>query len=205
MKITMAPTGPLSVNTYYVLDENSKKSFIVDPGGYDPALAGRIKEDGAALEYVVLTHGHGDHIGGVAAFLAEFPEAKLVASKHELEMLSNIGMNFSNYFGEGIALEPDVCVDDGDILEVGGMSLKFIHTPGHSPGGLCVLVEDCLFSGDTLFCRSVGRTDFPGSSFAELAKSIREKLFALPESTKVFPGHMEETQIGYEMRHNPFV
>ena len=114
-------------------------------------------------------------------------------------------MNFSNYFGNEIILAPDVYVDDGDSLMLGSIEVKFIHTPGHSPGGLCILAGDYLFSGDTLFAQSVGRTDFPGSSYAELKKSIHEKLFTLPENTKVLPGHMGETEIGFEKRNNPFV
>jgi len=206
MKVIKALTGPMDVNTYYAADENEKKGFIVDPGGYDGGLAKKIREDGVSIEYIILTHGHGDHTGGVAAFMREFPDAKLVASKYEKEMLSDSRMNFSAYFGEETAaIVPDIYIDDGDVLNVGGLELKFMHTPGHSPGGLCILVGDILFSGDTLFRESIGRTDFPGCSFAALEKSIREKLFVLPDSTRVLPGHMGETKIGFEKRNNPFV
>ena len=191
MKITRYHTGPLAVNTYYVVDENTKKGFIVDPGGYDKALFTRVKEEDVTLEYVILTHGHYDHIGGVAALQREFQEVKLVAS--------------SRYSEDDETLAPDVCVDDADVLSVGGIKLHFFHTPGHTPGGICVLASGYLFSGDTLFQQSIGRTDFVGSSFKAIEKSIKEKLYTLPDDTIVLPGHMGETEIGFEKRNNPFV
>lgn len=205
MKISLYQTGPLAVNTYYAVDEKTNKAFLVDPGGYDSSLAGEIKDGNVSLEYIILTHGHSDHIGGVKAFMEEFPGAKLAASKFEVEMLKNPGMNFSNYFGEELILTPDIFIEDGDVLKVGELELLFMHTPGHSPGGLCFLVEKILFSGDTLFAQSIGRTDFPESSYEQLKKSIHEKLFVLPDDTIVLPGHMGETEIGFEKRHNPFV
>jgi len=205
MKISKIPTGPLSVNTYYVFDENTNKGFIVDPGGYDASLAKLIKADNVTISYIILTHAHHDHIGGVDAFMKEFPEAKLVASKYEKEMLEDSEANFSNYFGQKMTLKPHIYVDDGETLNAGGLELKFIHTPGHTPGGMCIYVGNCLFSGDTLFQQSIGRTDFPGSSFAKLKKAIHEKLFVLPDNTRVYPGHMGETEIGLEKRNNPFV
>ena len=205
MKIMRIPTGALDVNTYYVVDEATNKGFLVDPGGYDNSLAQMIKQSNVSLTYIILTHGHHDHMGGVFDFMNEFPDAKLVACIHEKGILEDAEANFSNYFGENVKLAADIYVDDNDTLEVGELTLKFLHTPGHTPGGLCILSGDSLFSGDTLFRQSIGRTDFPGSSFPALKKAIHEKLFVLPESTMVYPGHMDPTDIGFEKRNNPFV
>ena len=205
MKVMRIPTGALAVNTYYVTAATVNQGFIVDPGGYDDYLTKRIKAADVSIQYIILTHGHHDHMGGVSEFMKEFPSAKLVACIHEKEILEDSNANFSNYFGGGMTLKPDIYVDDGDTLEVGELTLRFIHTPGHTPGGLCIYVGELLFSGDTLFRQSVGRTDFPGSSFVDLKRAINEKLFILPETTKVYPGHMEETDIAFEKRNNPFV
>ena len=205
MKVKRLHTGQMEVNTYYVLDEATNTGFIVDPGGYDASLTKLIKENNVTIPYIILTHGHHDHTGGVNAFMKQFPDAELVASKYEKEMLADANANFSKYFGQPLSFEADVYVDDGDVLNVGELELKFYHTPGHTPGGMCIHVNNCLFSGDTLFRQSIGRTDFPGSSFAQLKKAIHEKLFVLPEDTRVLPGHMDETEIGLEKRKNPFV
>jgi glyoxylase-like metal-dependent hydrolase (beta-lactamase superfamily II) len=109
--------------------------------------------------------------------------------------------------GMQISIAPDITVGEGETLKCGNMTMKFTMTPGHSPGGMCIIMEgeDVVFSGDTLFCQSIGRTDFPGCSFEALIDSIREKLFILPDETKVYPGHMGETQIGFEKKYNPFL
>jgi glyoxylase-like metal-dependent hydrolase (beta-lactamase superfamily II) len=205
MKITRIPTGALSVNTYYVTSETTKKGFLVDPGGYDRSLTKMIRAANESLTHIILTHGHHDHMGGVVDFMKEFPDAKLVASIHEKIILEDADANFSNYFGYSIKLTPDIYVEDNDTLEIGELTLKFLHTPGHTPGGMCIHVGDSLFSGDTLFRQSIGRTDFPGSSFPALKRAIHEKLFVLPDSTTVYPGHMDITDIGFEKRNNPFV
>jgi len=205
MNISVYQTGELGVNTYYAVCEKTMKGFLIDPGGYDKRIANKVKSENVSLEYIILTHGHGDHIGGVKAFMKEFPEAKLVASVAEKEMLVDPVLNFSSYFGEELVFYPDIFVKDGDVISVGELELNILHTPGHSPGGICILVEKILFSGDTLFAQSIGRTDFQGSSFSQLKKSIHEKLFVLPDDTRVLPGHMGETDIGFEKRHNPFV
>lgn len=205
MKVTNLPSGPLAVNTYLVEDESTKKGFIVDPGGYNPQLTKKIASEGIDIQYIILTHGHGDHIGGVMQHKEELPNVKVVADEAELPMLSDPQMNMSTMLGGAAAVTPDITVKDGDTLTVGSLELKFLHTPGHSPGGMCISVGRALFSGDTLFCASIGRTDFPGSSFQDLSDSIKNKLYVLPDDTRVFPGHMEPTSIGYEKENNPFV
>nr|WP_315019544.1 MBL fold metallo-hydrolase [uncultured Aminipila sp.] len=206
MQINCIPSGALGVNTYYVRDENTNKGFIVDPGGFSPSMENLIKKDRCDVEYIILTHGHGDHIGGVKDYLSLFPNAQLVACIHEKEFLANPRLNMSrDCCGTEIGLEANIWVDDNDTLEIGGLRLKFLYTPGHTPGGMCILVGNVLFSGDTLFQQSIGRTDFPGGSFPQLKNAIHTKLFTLPEDTMVYPGHMGSTNIGLEKRSNPFV
>lgn len=207
MKITNLPSGALQVNTYLAVDEETNKGFIVDPGGYNPALTKMVKDENIDIEYIILTHGHSDHICGVKEHLEDFPGARVVADKEEEPMLHDVRFNFSAEFGMPYTVDADIYVTDGDEINVGNINLKFFHTPGHSPGGMCIYAEkeNVLFSGDTLFRQSIGRTDFPGCSFEALAESIKEKLFVLPDETQVFPGHMGSTQIGFEKRNNPFV
>lgn len=206
MKITRYMTGPIQANTYLVYDEETKKGFMVDPGGYEPRITAQIKDENVELEYIILTHGHGDHIGGVEGFRKDFPQAKVVACREEEKMLHDPVANCSiEMFRKSIIVDADILVGDKDTLSVGNMELTFIHTPGHTEGGMCIYTDKHLFSGDTLFCRSIGRTDFPGGNFDDIIKSIKEKLFAFLDDTKVLPGHMGETTIGDEKRGNPFV
>ena len=207
MKITNLPSGALQVNTYLAVDEETNKGFIVDPGGYNPVLTKKVKEENIEIEYILITHGHSDHICGVNEHKAEFEGCKVVAHTAEEPMLHDIRFNFSAEFGTPYTVDADIYVNDGDELKCGNIDLKFFHTPGHSPGGMCIYAEkeNVLFSGDTLFRQSIGRTDFPGCSFKDLAEAIRTKLYVLPEETQVFPGHMGPTQIGFEKRSNPFV
>lgn len=205
MKITNLPSGPLAVNTYLVEDETTKKGFIVDPGGYNPQLTQKIASEGIDIEYIILTHGHSDHIGGVNQHKEEFPNVQVVANAAEVPMLEDPGLNMSSMMGGPVTVTPDLTVKDGDTLKVGNLELKFLHTPGHSPGGMCIVTGNAVFSGDTLFCASIGRTDFPGCSFSDLSDSIRTKLYVLSDDMQVFPGHMGTTTIGYEKENNPFV
>ena len=207
MRITNLPSGALQANTYLAVDEKTNEGFIVDPGGYNKVLTKEVRDNDVKVKYIILTHGHSDHICGVNEHKAEFPDAKIVAYKDEEAMLENPNLNQSPGFGVPYSTKADILVSDGDELKVGDVTLKFIHTPGHTEGGMCIYVKEAkaLFSGDTLFRQSIGRTDFPGGSYKEIMDSIRKKLFLLPDDTNVFPGHMGTTSIGFEKENNPFV
>lgn len=207
MRITNLPSGALQANTYLAVDEKTNEGFIVDPGGYNKVLTKEVRDNDVKIKYIILTHGHSDHICGVNEHKAEFPDAKIVAYEDEEAMLENPNLNQSPGFGVPYSTKADILVSDGDELKVGDVTLKFIHTPGHTEGGMCIYVKEAkaLFSGDTLFRQSIGRTDFPGGSYKEIMDSIRKKLFLLPDDTNVFPGHMGTTSIGFEKENNPFV
>lgn len=205
MKISTFEVGVLSVNCYVISCEKTKKACIVDPGGYSSILDEYVKKNQLKIEFIILTHGHSDHFGGVPKLTADF-HVPLYAHKDEKDILNNASLNFSTYvLGTQMTFEPDRYLNDNEEIKLGELVLKIIHTPGHSPGGICILINDCLFSGDTLFNSSVGRTDFPYSSEKQLIDSIKNKLFSLNDNIKVFPGHGPETSIGYEKKYNPFI
>ncbi|MBO4862564.1 MAG: MBL fold metallo-hydrolase [Firmicutes bacterium] len=188
-------------NAYLVWDEESRKAFIVDPGSALPAAEQTIEKEGLELEYIIITHAHGDHTGGINAFREKYPDVKLVASRAERKLLYDRHASF----GKG-GYTADIEVRDGDVMNVGAIELKFIDCPGHTAGGMSIYADKkVLFSGDTLFHASVGRTDLPGGDWDVLTETIKTKLYVLPDDTVVLPGHMDETTIGWEKRYNPFV
>ena len=199
-------TGPIQVNTYLAYDEETKEGFIVDPGAYCPELTAKAKEAGVDIKYIILTHGHGDHIGGIEGHLKDFPDAKIVAYEDEAEMLENPQYNLSlEVCGKPVSIKADIFVRDKDTLKVGNLELTFIHTPGHSKGGMCIYTAGHLFSGDTLFRQSIGRSDFYGGDYRVLINSIKDRIYVFPDDTKDYPGHMGMTTVGDEKRGNPFV
>jgi glyoxylase-like metal-dependent hydrolase (beta-lactamase superfamily II) len=205
MLIKKYPSGPLEVNSYLVLDEAAKIGVIVDPGGVNQELIAFVNDNSYTIPFILLTHGHSDHIGGVIQYKEIFG-SKVIAYIDEKSMLNNHKLNYSNeVYGKVIEIEADEYVEEDDEVIVGALTFKFIHTPGHTKGGMCILIDDVLFSGDTLFYQSIGRTDFPGSSFKDLKAGIHDKLFKLDKNTRVLPGHMSETTIGFEMENNPFL
>ena len=206
MKIFPYIAGAIQTNVYLVLDEETKHGFIVDPGAHSNKLLEDLEKNEVILDYIILTHAHGDHIGGVEELLELYPNAKLMAGLNELPMMNGKIDNSSREIcGKNIRLNPDKLLEDQENFSCGNMTFKVIETPGHTPGGICLYAPGVLFSGDTLFRQSVGRTDFPGGDTSKLISSIRNKLFVLPEDTLVLPGHMETTDIGFEKRNNYFV
>lgn len=197
-------TGPLDVNCYLVYDTESKKAFMVDPGGVNSAMTSFIEQQKLSIEFIILTHAHADHIGGVPTYQKQF-HAPLYVHEDEIPLLESANYNFSRgVLGQDILLKADRLLKDQEEIPFCGELIKIIHTPGHSPGGICILVQNWLFCGDTLFAGSIGRTDFPLCSTEALMSSIKNKLFVLDPDTIAFPGHGEATTIGHEQKYNPF-
>lgn len=203
--------NPFGENTYILWDEETKDGVIFDPGCSDTQeefeLSSFVLEHKIAVKAVINTHCHLDHVWG-NPFVKETWGCPLYVPEHELLLLRNakkLGMNF------GLTLpdqpEPDVIIEEEGLLEIGSIKLKAIFTPGHAPGEYCFLVAGTgfLVAGDVLFEESIGRTDLPGGNHQTLLRSIKEKLFILPEGTKVFPGHGNPTTIGHEKAYNPFL
>lgn len=207
MKIERFVLGPVGTNCYIARSEETKECFLVDLAACPPELVSHIRNAGLTVRAVLLTHGHFDHIMGLDGFLKEFP-VPVYAFGEEKQLLENAQLNSSaSMLGQPYTFSGAKYVTSDEILDIAGMKIRVIHTPGHTAGGCCYYIEEerVLFSGDTLFRGSVGRTDLPTGSMGVLVHSVREKLFALPDETKVYPGHMEETDIAYEKRYNPFI
>jgi glyoxylase-like metal-dependent hydrolase (beta-lactamase superfamily II) len=209
MQIDRLILGDFQTNCYVVRrDEAAVDCLIVDPGlGADELLAFLSQHQFNPVA-VVITHGHVDHIAGVAALRQQYPKIKVHIHKVDAGLLMDPEANLSALVGSAVETEPaEILLQDGDTVDEAGLQLKVLHTPGHTPGGICLYAESegVVFAGDTLFADSVGRTDFPGGDMDQLIESIRTKLFALPDKTAVHPGHGMRTTIGREKRANPFV
>ncbi|MBQ8559197.1 MAG: MBL fold metallo-hydrolase [Tyzzerella sp.] len=206
MKIEKFVLGSLGTNCYLIENEETKELVVVDPATCPEYLISHVKSNGYNPKAILLTHGHFDHVMGIEGWVKEFG-IPVYLHEEEKEILANPQLNLSAVFGSNYAYEQVKCLKDGDMLDVAGFHFKVIHTPGHTAGGCCYYeeAEEVLISGDTLFRLSVGRSDFPTGNGAVLAKSIREKLFCLPDDVMVYPGHNDLTCIGDERGRNPFV
>lgn len=186
------PVGPIEANCYILGCARTREALVIDPGAEDAVIKKRLKEDGLTAKSVVNTHGHGDHIGANAKM-----ELPVYIHKADAQMLVNPVKNASLMTGMPVTSPPAAkLLEDGDKINAGDLLLEVIHTPGHTPGSICLKVDDILFTGDTLFAEGVGRTDLPGGSETELMRSIKEKLLVLPDTTKIYPGHGPATTIG---------
>ena len=210
MKIDSLILGAFETNCYILRESaTAKNCLIVDAGLGAGELINFLKEHKLNPVAVVLTHGHIDHIAGVAALRAEFADIKVYIHKADGKMLTEEEQIRFQTTLAGVQFNgcpADLFVEDGVIIEQAGIKLQVLHTPGHTPGGICLYSKDegIVFTDDTLFAGSIGRTDFPGGSMSKLLNSIKEKLFTLPDETKVYPGHGPITTIAQEKAHNQF-
>ena len=204
LKVGCIVLGILANNCYFVHREGEYETIMIDPSAQGDKLFTRLREKGLTVTTILLTHGHFDHIMGVNE-MREISGAKVYACEDELELLGDPVQNSSYKVGKSYTVKPDVLLKDGEVVTVGSVNLKVIKTPGHTIGGCCFYSEEdgVLFSGDTLFYESVGRTDFETGDVVALKQSVA-KLLKLPDDVKVYPGHGEFTTIGHEKMYNPF-
>ena len=193
---------PIENNNYLIIDEESKEAALIDCSAIDDAIELELKKNGATLKYILLTHGHFDHISGIknernAQVLMHSADNEWVTQVNTyLPMLGMPAMDVPRI---------DKFIEDNEIIKLGNLEIKVIHTPGHTQGGVCYYVEGNLFSGDTIFRESVGRCDLPGGDYNQIVDSIEQRIFTLPDEVVIYPGHGKTTTVGWEKVHNSFM
>lgn len=203
MRIEKIPVGPIQANCYIISCETTNEGIIIDPGADPVGLIDKIEKLDLKIKYILLTHGHHDHIGAVKE-IKEKTKAPICIHSLDKEMLENPELNLSSMFYQPTTISCDIELKEGDKLSMGNTMLKIIHTPGHTPGGISILGDHEVFTGDTLFAGSIGRTDFPEGNMENILSSVKNKLFILPGDIKVYPGHGPNSTIEHERNTNPF-
>jgi hydroxyacylglutathione hydrolase len=205
IKIKRYMIGPLMANCYIVWSDLEHTGIMIDPGGWSDAIEKDIRQEQIQIKKILLTHGHYDHIAGLSEAV-NYTKAKVYIHEQDAECLSSSGRNISLMLGQSKVFPPaDVYLQGKEKIEVNSeLTFSVLHTPVHTPGGVCYISDDMMFTGDTLFLGSVGRTDFPGGSYPEIIQSVKQ-LMEYPEDTVVYPGHGEKTTIRFEKKNNPYV
>lgn len=207
MKVRALTVGPIMENCYILYDEKTLDGIIIDPGAEANLILAEVAKLKLHIKYIVDTHGHADHIGANRE-VGEALHCKLAIHEDDVPMLSdpNLNLSSSGYMGKLITSQPaDVILHENDVIEFGNCKLRVIHTPGHTPGGICLVGEGVVMSGDSLFAGSIGRTDFPNGSMRDLIAALKAKIITLNPDLKVYPGHGGPTTIGYERDTNPYL
>lgn len=205
MRLKLFVSPDMGENCYFVIDENTNEAIVIDPGAMAEKLKNVIKNEKYNIKAICLTHSHFDH-AGAAEELREYTNAPVFICEGEEIVAESSVYNLSQMFGEPFTVPYDRVLKDGDVFDFGNLSFKVLLTPGHTPGGCCYYFEKegVVFSGDTLFFASVGRTDFPGGDGKDLIESIKNKIFTLPKETLVYTGHGKNTTVEYEIANNVF-
>lgn len=206
IKLQVITVGSVQTNSYLLYNTDTLEAILIDPGAEAARILKEIEIKELTLKAILLTHGHFDHIMGIKG-IKDSKNVPVYASKLEEDLMKDEYMNCSVMFGCEVTLTPDILFMDKEKLNIAGFNIEVIHTPGHTKGSVCLYIpeEKLLFSGDTLFFESVGRTDLPTGNGIQLSNSIKERLFVLPEDVKVYPGHGNSTSIGYEKNNNPYI
>ena len=205
MIIKQLTVGPIMANCFILGCEETLQAAVIDPGDEADRILQVLAGDKLTVAQIINTHGHFDHVSANKK-LKDATGAPISIHPLDAPMLTSLSSSAAAWgLSAEDSPEPDKTIEDGDTISVGNLTMKVLHTPGHTPGGVSLLVDEAVFVGDTLFQGSIGRTDFPGGDFETLRDSIHSKLFTLDENTTVYPGHNQPTTVGHEKRSNPFV